>query len=82
MDNLKNWDPNSLDINYQIELIRRQLVLKNHGIKVPKDPATGEINVKEVKQMKISEFAEKDKNIVQTINSPIKLEKPTSSIIS
>ena len=54
MDNLKTRDPNSLDINDQIELIRRQLVLKDLGIKVPKDPATGEINIKEVMQMKIS----------------------------
>lgn len=51
-------------------------------MKVPKDPATGEINVKEVMQMKISELAEKDKNVVKTIYSPLKSEKPTSSIIS
>jgi hypothetical protein len=63
-------------------LIRRQLVLKDLGIKVPKDPKTGEIDVKEVMQMKISELAEKDKNVVQTIYSPLILEKPTSSIIS
>ena len=54
------------------------MVLKDLGIKVPKDPVTGEINVKEVMQMKISELAEKDKNVEQIIYSPLKLEKPTS----
>ena len=58
------------------------MVLKDLGIKVPKDPVTGEINVKEVMQMKISELSEKDKNVEQIIYSPLKLEKPTSSIIS
>ena len=42
---MKNRDPNALDMNDQIELIRRQLVLTEMGIEVPR-LQNGEIDVK------------------------------------
>ena len=42
---MKNRDPNALDMNDQIELVRRQLLLTEMGIEVPR-LQNGEIDVK------------------------------------
>ena len=75
---MKNRDPNALDMNDQIELIRRQLVLTEMGIEVPRLD-NGEIDVKSLFQVKISK---KDETEEKATWSPLKTEKPTSSLIT
>ena len=43
---MKNRDPNALDASDKIEMTRRQLVLNELGIEIPRKPGSTEIDVK------------------------------------
>ena len=75
---MKNRDPNALDMNDQIELVRRQLLLTEMGIEVPR-LQNGEIDVKALFAFQINKKTDDDevKNW-----SPLKTEKPNSSLIT
>ena len=75
---MKNRDPNALDANDQIELVRRQLVLTEMGIEIPRT-SNGEIDVKALFLVKINKKV--DENEVKNW-SPLKTEKPNSSLIT
>ena len=59
LDLIKNSDPDALNLNEQIEIVRRQLVLSELGIDVPKDPITGEVDVKALFKVEINKKEDK-----------------------
>ena len=78
---MKNTDPDALNLNEQIEIVRRQLVMSELGIDIPKDPITGDVDVKALFKVEINK--KEDKMIVDKKQfSPLKSEKPSSSVIT
>ena len=77
--NMKNANPDALDFKEQIELVRRQLVLSELGIDIPK-LADGSPDIKAIMKLKITAKDEEAEHKVALHWSPLMSEKPTNSI--
>jgi hypothetical protein len=78
---MKNRDPDALDMSDRIEMIRRELVLNELGIDVPRKAGTGEVDVKALFDVQLSK---QDKNEEEEADaySPLRTERAGSSVLT